>query len=389
MGLPNNSIRCKAVWGRQSRLPVAVALLSLLLATSAQAQMRVTLEWDRNADPHTLGYLVSAGLSSGHYIADFNVAAQNSLRLDLPHGGVYYAIVRAYDGRGRFSPPSPEIVIDLTGPPRDPSALRASTSAEHTTLEWSPPVGGGSPLEYLVSVGTSPGAADVVNRYSVGMTHAASGVLPPGVYFARVQAVNLLGAGPPTPDLAFQTHSGLRVQGPTNLSVRWQGAHAVLTWTPPGGGASMPAAYVIEAGSAAGMTNIASINVGGATSYATSVPAGTYFVRVRGISPSGISDPSNEVVVRGAQVPDAPSNLVSSGQGSTVSLTWSAPADQAVSGYVIEAGSAPGRSDVGTLNVGTATAFGTTAAPGVYYVRVRAVNAQGAGAASNEIVVKR
>ena len=150
----------------------------------------------------------------------------------------------------------------------------------------------------------------------------------------------------------------------------------------------MPAAYVLEAGTATGTTDVASINVGGATSYATAVPPGTYFVRVRGISSTGISDPSNEVIVKGAEAPEAPSNLAASGEGSSVSLTWSAPAGQ-VSGYVIEAGSAPGLSDVGMLNVGAATAFGTTAAPGVYYVRVRAVNTQGVGAASDEIVVKR
>ena len=388
MDFPNNPRRRKAVWGRQCRLPVAVVLLTLLFASSAQAQMRVTLEWDRNADPHTLGYMVSAGLSSGNYIAQFNVGTQNRLQLDLPHGGAYFAVVRAYDAVGRFGPASPEMVIDLTGPPREPSALRASTSPEHTTLEWNPPLSGGSPLAYLVSVGTAPGAVDVLNSYSVGLVHSASGVLPPGVYFARVQAVNLLGAGPPTPDLAFQTGAGLRIQGPTNLSLGWQGANAVLTWTSPGSGPSTPAAYVLEAGTAAGMTDVASINVGGATSYSTPVPAGTYFVRVRGISSSGISDPSNEVIVKGAEVPDAPSNLAASGEGSSVSLTWSAPAGQ-VSGYVIEAGSAPGLSDVGMLNVGAATAFGTTAAPGVYYVRVRAVNTQGVGAASNEIVVKR
>ncbi len=237
-------------------------------------------------------------------------------------------------------------------------------------------------------MGTAPGAADVLNGYSVGMVHSASGVLPPGVYFARVRALNLIGVGPPTPDLAFRAGSVLRIDGPTNLSLAWQGANAVLTWTAPRGVGLMPAAYVIEAGSATGMTDVASINVGAATSYATPVPAGTYFVRVRGIRPGGISDPSNEVVVKAADVPAAPSNLAASGEGSSVSLTWSAPAGQ-VSGYVIEAGSAPGLRDVGTLNVGAATAFGTTASPGVYYVRVRAVNPQGVGAASNEVVVKR
>ena len=95
------------------------------LASSAQAQRRVTLEWDRNADPHTLGYMVSAGLSSGNYIAQFNVGTQNRLQLDLPHGGAYYVVVRAYDALGRFGPASPEMVIDLTGPPREPTALRA------------------------------------------------------------------------------------------------------------------------------------------------------------------------------------------------------------------------------------------------------------------------
>ena len=119
------------------------------------------------------------------------------------------------------------------------------------------------------------------------------------------------------------------------------------------------------------------------------MPPGTYFVRVRGISASGVSDPSNEIVVQGAQVPGAPSNLLASGKGSSVSLTWSAPAGQPVSGYLVEAGSAPGRSDVGVLSVGNVTAFATVAPPGVYYVRVRAVNAQGAGAASNEVVIRR
>ena len=60
-----------------------------------------------------------------------------------------------------------------------------------------------------------------------------------------------------------------------------------------------------------------------------------------------------------------------------------------MSGYLVEAGTAPGRSDVGVLNVGNVTTFSTVASPGVYYVRVRAVNAQGAGAASNEVVIKR
>jgi hypothetical protein len=351
--------------------------------------MRVTAEWDRNSDAFTVGYQVSVGLAPGSYVGHFNAANQTRLSLDLPPGAAYYLVVRAYDAQSRLGPPSQEFIVDLTSVPQDPVGLRATISGGRVTLEWNPPASGGRPLQYAVSVGTSPGASDVVNSYVIGATPSASGVLPPGVYFARVQAANLMGAGPPTADISFEIASALRVQGPTSLSLRWQGANAVLTWTPPSGaGRDMPAAYVLEAGSAAGMTNIASINVGTATSYTTSVPAGTYFVRVRGIGDGGTSDPSNEVVVRGAHVPGAPSNLLASGRGSSVSLSWSAPAAQ-VSGYLVEAGTASGRSDIGVLNVGAVTTFATVAAPGVYFVRVRAVSAQGVGAPSNEVVIRR
>jgi fibronectin type III domain protein len=86
----------------------------------------------------------------------------------------------------------------------------------------------------------------------------------------------------------------------------------------------------------------------------------------------------------------APSNLTSAVTGSTVVLTWSAPgAGDAAASYVVEAGSSSGGSNVANFDTGT-TATSLTAlgvASGTYYIRVRAKNAAGVGAASNEIVV--
>jgi hypothetical protein len=46
--------------------------------------------------------------------------------------------------------------------------------------------------------------------------------------------------------------------------------------------------------------------------------------------------------------------------------------------------------NLAVLRTGDTTSFTTTAPPGTYYVRVRAVSADGrAGTASNEIVVRR
>ena len=88
-----------------------------------------------------------------------------------------------------------------------------------------------------------------------------------------------------------------------------------------------------------------------------------------------------------ATVPGLPLNLVTTSSGSSVTLTWSAPASgDAVTSYAIEAGSAPGLANLANFVTGsTATSFSAGGVGnGTYYVRVRAQNAAGASTASNE-----
>ena len=119
------------------------------------------------------------------------------------------------------------------------------------------------------------------------------------------------------------------------------------------------------------------IRVGNTTSFSADVSSGTYYVRVRAINDYGESDPTTDLVLVAPGAPNPPSGLFASGTGNNVDLRWAAPRGGfAATSYLIEAGSAPGLSDLGRFPIGNVVTFSTVAPPGVYYVRVRAVNAQ-------------
>jgi hypothetical protein len=98
-----------------------------------------------------------------------------------------------------------------------------------------------------------------------------------------------------------------------------------------------------------------------------------------------------KIVVTGTGLlvaPDAPHALAANVAGNNVTLGWQAPAAGGlVTNYQLEAGTAPGATNVGVFNMGLFTGVSVVAPNGSYYVRVRARNLAGLGPASNEILV--
>lgn len=122
---------------------------------------------------------------------------------------------------------------------------------------------------------------------------------------------------------------------------------------------------------------------GGICSGATSIALGAVLSQPLGYSAFNI----NFTLAARTDPPGAPSGLAAVAQGFTVKLAWTPSAEgTAATSYVLEAGGAPGTTAV-SLPVGTTSLTVPGVAPGVYFLRVRGVNAYGVGPPSSEVTL--
>jgi Fibronectin type III domain len=199
--------------------------------------------------------------------------------------------------------------------PGAPLNLVASSSGSSVTLSWNASSGADPLNTYVIEAGSAPGLANLAN-FATGNTQTifqASGI-GAGTYYVRVRAASVGGISPPSNEAVLVVGgSGPCVApgAPTGLVVVFNtGGVVTLAWIAAAGA---PTSYLVEAGSAPGLANLANSNLGLTTSLtATSVAAGTYYVRIRARNACGPSGPSNELVLR-----------VGSGTVPNVSGIWS------------------------------------------------------------------
>jgi glucose/arabinose dehydrogenase len=95
------------------------------------------------------------------------------------------------------------------------------------------------------------------------------------------------------------------------------------------------------------------------------------------------------VIEEGSAIaPGTPTNLAATVSGSTVTITWAAPSSGgAPASYRLEAGTAPGLTNITTFPT-TATSLAVGGVPvGQYFVRVRAVNDVGVSPATSDLTI--
>ena len=319
--------------------------------------------------------------------ADVNVVAFYSQATNLvtPDNGVGHIFARVIQRQG-CDPRG-----DCAEVPGPPSNLSAQVTGSTVGFNWQPPLTGGPIETYVLGAGFSPTATDV--QLATGSTATSLTVdAPPGTYYVRVSGRNSVGTGPPSNEVIVAVGgSGCAVapDAPTDLAASVSGGSVSLSWVAATG--CPTDSYVLEAGSASGIANLFTGDVGNVTTLTAAAPPATYFVRVRARNIFGVSAPSNEIIVTVsgacAVAPGAPTGLSASVNGGVVSLAWVAATGCPADSYVIEAGNAQGTSNVFAGDVGNVTALSAAAPPGTYYVRVRGRNAFGVSAPSNEVIV--
>ena len=285
--------------------------------------------------------------------------------------------------------------------PTPPTSLTATLSGGAIVFGWIAPVADDPSTSYVLEAGSAPGKSDLgqLDTRSAGHTLTATDV-PPGTYFVRVRARTSTGTSPASNEItvAVGTRScGSKPLAPSGLTTSVTGTTILLNWQAASGGCPATS-YLIEAGSQFGLADLASISTNdAATSFAwTNAPNGSYVVRIRGVNADGIGANADgvRVTVPGGPaapvcsgIPSPPTQLASNVVGSTVTLAWN-PASGSPTSYIVEAGSAPGLSDLAASSTATAvTSIAVTASRGTYYFRLRANNSCGRSGPSNEIVV--
>jgi hypothetical protein len=180
------------------------------------------------------------------------------------------------------------------------------------------------------------------------------------------------------------------VVGTSTLTASVSGQTVFLSWTIPGTGDPVTG-YVIEAGSAPGLSNLANAAIPNTNALTVpGIPFGVYYVRIRATGAAGPGAPSNEIIVTVGGCAGPPQGLVVSSQSAgTIALNWTPPASGGPTSYVIVAGTSPGLSNIITFN--TPNANPSLVVPGVpagsYYVRVHSRSSCGVSAPSNEVLV--
>ena len=295
-------------WFRSGLLAFAFVVSSVTLSArdAGLPVLPVTLAWDANTEPTVIGYRVYVGTAPSVYTETFDAGYTTSFTYRTGIAGQrYYFAVAAYSAGPLEGTRSSEVstVVASAGEPSgvgggglpgEGIVLEPASVNGHTvSLTWRPEVSLDL-IEYLVEVGSMPGGSDLYNA-PVGTQTSVSASVASGTYFARIRARTPGDSSVVSNEVWFTVGPGschVLPQTPREPSGSVADGVATLQWKHAGGATS----FIVQAGSAAGRSDLYNGDVGNTRSVSANVPAGIpIYARVIAVNACGPSAASDEV----------------------------------------------------------------------------------------------
>jgi hypothetical protein len=393
--------------------PPAVSVVNLGNAAAQVAFTAPTGGARASSTSSVTGFNVYQGTSAGHESSTpinpsrLLATAHGYTVTGLTAGTKYFFVVKALNPGG-LSPASAEVSARAATVPSAPRTLTAQRGAESAALTWTAPSStGGSPITgYNLFVGTAPGAESSKALNSTPLAATARAYTAPGLtdgtkYYFTVRAVNAVASSAASNEASTTPVAAPR---PPVRVVAYPGTASVgITWTASEltGGSAITGFNVfkgtVKGGESGTPVNSSPLPATASNYRITGLTNGAkVFVTVKAINAVGSSAASSEVnttPTTSAHPPIWPGSLVAKPAAASAKLTWTAPVSNggsAITGYNVYKGTvATGESGTPVNSAPLAASATTYTVTGLkneqgYYFTVKAINALGLGAPSNE-----
>ncbi|MFN7826569.1 MAG: fibronectin type III domain-containing protein, partial [Acidobacteriota bacterium] len=363
------------------------------LTATAISGFQINLSWTDNSGTENGFRILRKASLSAPYVQLAEVLADVKAYQDTgltPNTRYYYQVV-AFNDVG-VSTASNEASATTPVTPNAPGSLVATTiSSTQINLSWSDNSTNETGFKIQRKTGTTGIWVEIGTVAANVRAFQNTGLTPGQTYVYRVLSFTSTSDSAPSNEASATTPVGVPI-APGNLqAITISFSQINLSWSDNSGNET---GFIIrrKAGSAGTYADIATL-ASNVTSYQdTGLAASvTYYYVVVASNSNGNSAPSNEAFATtsagGSQVPTAPSNLVATAVSSTqINLTWNDNSGNETGFRIRRRTGLDGAwSDIATTGLDTTSYADTGLTSGTtYYYSVRATNAVGDSALSNE-----